>query len=1380
MKASIKITALALLWSFSALSQQSNKNFVTTRTARAEGYTSLIGETDINVVNISTQYFDGLGRPTQQVMRKASPDGRDILQLVGYDQFGRQNLSYLPFVHSYQNTGEYLDASAFITGQSSFYETKTGSSADGDNAYSKVVFESSPLNRKVKTMAPGAAWVGSIRGVSVRNLTNTSGDAVIHWIIADEGFTAAQEPYFSAGELYKTETTDEQGNTTIEYTDKQGRTLLKESESGDALNPWYRTYYIYDDLNRLRYVLPPVASFQCGDLGAGTSGTDAYGGTWMYVDTDLTITNATLAGKTFPLTIWAGDGVNITLSDPFSFDAFTRGKLTIRYGHPPNSPEAVLNMTFQYQYDHRGRMTAKKVPDADWVYMVYDQWDRLVLTQDGNQRKEDKWMFTAYDILNRPIITGLVIDTRSHAALQTYVMGLGGRYHTRNTTKPHGYNALSFPFNAAEAIYSVTYYDDYGFVTGSDWAGFGFTEDLDLVNDDMNPAVKGQVTGSKQLILGTTDTYLHSVNYYDRKYQLIQSRFHNPQQEVITQTNAYNFVGNLTASKTVYQGLFDQAVYRWYSYDHMNRLLNTQMRIGAEGEPVVTIQENQYNGIGELIEKNIYASDDQLLQSTDYQYNIRGWLTRMNTPDLSADGTNDYGVADVFGMELLYDAAGLYNGNIGRINWSNLTSGSVNNYAYAYDPMNRLTSADYGQSGIFSNTKFDVSGITYDANGNIRSLDRRGEKNMVGDDMDLLTYQYAPNSNQLRSVQDAGDQAEGFRDGANHGSEYAYDANGNMLRDANKGITHIVYNHLNLPERVEMATATVEYDYLADGTKIANRVTREGETTTRQYQNGLVFENGALDHLLTEEGKVVPLIPGSDQLTDFQYFLKDHLGNVRSVVRNARIYEYLATMEDDVAQQEEVQFTNIAETRHQDVAFAHTGEHFAITDNNQPVGPAFALKVHKGDTVSLSVFGRVSSGGGGSGGGGTEAIAAALLSALTTQSIHLGESATTLSNALATALGGLGAGASSNANATGYLNYLLFDQAFNFVTGGFSAVTENGYLEKAIPDIAVSTPGYMITYLSYESTAPDQVFFDDFSIDLKTSGVIQTDDYYPFGLRFNSYTSGTPNKYLFQGQEHQDETGWDQFKWRNSMPELGRFFNVDPLAEDYYYNSPYAFSENKVVAHIELEGLEAVSIQAEGRGIVPVAGNLSVTASGAYGLAVGTRRGQDGIHAVQYVSGSLGPASGIGLAGGIGTYVNSGDLEDLSGLGFGAGGFLGPTPTGLAGGSFELNTTGDGTQLGGLLPFASPGGAVGGGVWAEASYTEFLGEPINLTNMSEEAMGQLAESLGIAVEQLTEFVNGATEYINNQQSQEQLPSLEEMKEQLDQGYIVPSDATSNY
>jgi RHS repeat-associated protein len=116
-------------------------------------------------------------------------------------------------------------------------------------------------------------------------------------------------------------------------------------------------------------------------------------------------------------------------------------------------------------------------------------------------------------------------------------------------------------------------------------------------------------------------------------------------------------------------------------------------------------------------------------------------------------------------------------------------------------------------------------------------------------------------------------------------------------------------------------------------------------------------------------------------------------------------------------------------------------------------------------------------------------------------------------------------------------------------------------------------------YLSNEGSVQQDVFFDDFKVTHTKSPIVQQDDYYPFGLTFNSYQreNATPNRWKFQGQEHVDDLGlnWDSFKWRNHQPDIGRFFNVDPLAEKYYYNSPYAFSENKVVAHVEIEGLEA-------------------------------------------------------------------------------------------------------------------------------------------------------------------------------------------------------------
>jgi RHS repeat-associated protein len=66
--------------------------------------------------------------------------------------------------------------------------------------------------------------------------------------------------------------------------------------------------------------------------------------------------------------------------------------------------------------------------------------------------------------------------------------------------------------------------------------------------------------------------------------------------------------------------------------------------------------------------------------------------------------------------------------------------------------------------------------------------------------------------------------------------------------------------------------------------------------------------------------------------------------------------------------------------------------------------------------------------------------------------------------------------------------------------------------------------------------------------------------------------------YKFQEQELQ-ETGFYSFKWRQYMPDVGRFFNIDPLSEKYAYQSHYNFSENRVIDGRELEGLEAVDFR---------------------------------------------------------------------------------------------------------------------------------------------------------------------------------------------------------
>ena len=95
-------------------------------------------------------------------------------------------------------------------------------------------------------------------------------------------------------------------------------------------------------------------------------------------------------------------------------------------------------------------------------------------------------------------------------------------------------------------------------------------------------------------------------------------------------------------------------------------------------------------------------------------------------------------------------------------------------------------------------------------------------------------------------------------------------------------------------------------------------------------------------------------------------------------------------------------------------------------------------------------------------------------------------------------------------------------------------------------------------------------------------------NYYPFGLKhkgYNNVVNGSEYTYKeFQGQEVTKDFDLNihEWKYRVSDPAIGRFWQVDPLAEDYVHNGVYNFSENRVIDAYELEGAEAVVISEEG------------------------------------------------------------------------------------------------------------------------------------------------------------------------------------------------------
>ncbi|OWY22468.1 hypothetical protein C7N43_08655 [Sphingobacteriales bacterium UPWRP_1] len=246
-----------------------------------------------------------------------------------------------------------------------------------------------------------------------------------------------------------------------------------------------------------------------------------------------------------------------------------------------------------------------------------------------------------------------------------------------------------------------------------------------------------------------------------------------------------------------------------------------------------------YNATGQLTEKNLHQLSSGYLQSIDYQYNPRGWLTAINDPNNLSAGGELYN--DLFAMSLHYNnvptllGSPNYNGNISAIEWKTEQDGILRAYSFSYDALNRLTAAYNPSTSTNPNEGFSET-YTYNPAGNITALIRTGIKSHnpapVWGMVDKLTYQYMPFGNQPQFIddetQDTDPDLNDFKDNGSSSAttsnpEYAYDANGNMVMDANKGIM-IQYNHLNLPRTVTFADGkTITWIYDATGRKLQKR-----------------------------------------------------------------------------------------------------------------------------------------------------------------------------------------------------------------------------------------------------------------------------------------------------------------------------------------------------------------------------------------------------------------------------------------------------------------------------------------------------------------------------------------------------------------------------
>jgi len=335
----------------------------------------------------------------------------------------------------------------------------------------------------------------------------------------------------------------------------------------------------------------------------------------------------------------------------------------------------------------------------------------------------------------------------------------------------------------------------------------------------------------------------------------------------------------------------------------------TQVAVNINGSADEVIASYDYNEIGQLKDKklgkiNSGANAGNFLQTVDYRYNIRGWITSINNSTLTFDnGITNSSTDDIWGETILYDqsdATGLsntprYNGQISVIKWQVNDQFSVSanpvrqrSYNYTYDNDDRFLNANYAAYNTASSSwNLETAGYneavnSYDYNGNIQFLQRNSWANGAtsATTIDNLQYVYQNSnaSNQLASVADITGNTMGFNDRSSTANEYQFDGNGSLLFDANKNET-ITYNDINLVSKVTIpGTGSIEYDYDASGIRIRRIVYNSSGSAvnTYDYMDGFQYLNNALVSFNTSEGRVLSY--GS---FIYEYFIKDHLNNVR-------------------------------------------------------------------------------------------------------------------------------------------------------------------------------------------------------------------------------------------------------------------------------------------------------------------------------------------------------------------------------------------------------------------------------------------------------------------------------------------------------------------
>ena len=389
----------------------------------------------------------------------------------------------------------------------------------------------------------------------------------------------------------------------------------------------------------------------------------------------------------------------------------------------------------------------------------------------------------------------------------------------------------------------------------------------------LSVSAKGFETGSRIATLETTPSNCYTVRHYDIKGRVTKtiSTNHLGGTETVTTTYGHTEKPLTVTHQHTAPGKATQTELLTYTYDQADRLKTVTHKLN--GNAAVTLKNNTYDIYGRL--RSCYVMNKE---AVTYNYNIRNWLT-------SISSTN-------FQESLVY-VGGLhprFNGNVAYMNWKVGSESNARAYNFTYDALDRLTMASYSGAGNYT-TEY-----SYDLNGNFTTLKRNGlQDGGTYGLIDNLTFTLS--GNQVTRIEDAVNDptyngAFNFMDGASQQNEYTYDKNGNLTKDLNKKISSIQYNSLNLPTSITYSNGkSAAYIYDAAGRKLRTSYKTSASATAipTDYCGNMIYENSVLKQILVDGGYIT--LNGSTP--QYHYYLQDHLGNNRVVVRQDGTIEQL-------------------------------------------------------------------------------------------------------------------------------------------------------------------------------------------------------------------------------------------------------------------------------------------------------------------------------------------------------------------------------------------------------------------------------------------------------------------------------------------------------